>query len=87
MGAAATLGTSCSYELLELQPELPANAQSSIIYASDGTEIVTLHAEENRTDLTLDEIPDTAPTTTEFRKIEAGIGASIASSSHNWKGN
>jgi penicillin-binding protein 1A len=49
--------SSCSYELLELQPELPANAQSSIIYAADGTEIVTLHAEENRTDLTLDDIP------------------------------
>ena len=49
--------TSCSYELRELQPELPANAQSSVIYSSDGTEIVTLHAEENRTDLTLDDIP------------------------------
>ncbi len=55
--ACCTLLGGCSYELLELQPELPANAQSSVIYARDGTEIVTLHAEENRTDLTLAEIP------------------------------
>ena len=55
--AGCALLSSCSYELLELQPELPANAQSSVIFAADGTEIVTLHAEENRTDLTLDDIP------------------------------
>ena len=45
------------YQLRELTPELPENAQSSVIYAADGTEILTLHAEENRTDLTLAEIP------------------------------
>jgi len=48
---------SCSYQRTELQAELPTSAQSSIIYAGDGTPIVTLHAEENRTDLTLDDIP------------------------------
>ncbi len=56
--AVLLVASGCSYELRELQPVLPRNAQSSIIYAADGSEIVTLHAEENRTDLTLDEIPE-----------------------------
>jgi penicillin-binding protein 1A len=55
--AVLLVAAGCSYELRELQPVLPTNSQSSIIYAADGTEILTLHAEENRTDLTLAEIP------------------------------
>ena len=60
LAAAAVLvsvASSCTYELRELTPELPESAQSSVIYAADGTPILTLHAEENRTDLTLAEIP------------------------------
>lgn len=56
MACCALLGA-CSYELPELEAQLPVSAQSSVIYAVDGTPIVTLHAEENRTDLTLDDIP------------------------------
>jgi len=55
--AVVVLAPACSYELRELTPELPENAQSSVLYAADGAEIVTLHAEENRTDLTLAQIP------------------------------
>lgn len=57
LAACCGLLAACSYQLRELEATLPTSAQSSVIYAADGTEIVTLHAEENRTDLTLDEIP------------------------------
>jgi len=55
--ACSVVLAACSFELPVLEADLPPNAQSSVFYAADGTPIVTLHAEENRTDLTLDEIP------------------------------
>ena len=56
--AVACLAPACSYTTRQLAPQLPANAQTSSVFAADGTLITTLHAEENRTELTLDEIPE-----------------------------
>ena len=55
----AVLGLSgaCSYTLTELTAELPETAQSSVILAADGTPILTLHAEQNRANVTYDQIP------------------------------
>lgn len=56
--ALALLLPACSWKMRELDAELPVTAQSSTILAGDGTPIVTLHAEENRANVTLAEIPD-----------------------------
>jgi penicillin-binding protein 1A len=55
--AVALLSTSCSYQTRDIVPTLPENAQSSTIYAADGTLLHTFHAEENRKNVPLAEIP------------------------------
>ncbi|MGE3622225.1 MAG: transglycosylase domain-containing protein, partial [Acidimicrobiia bacterium] len=47
----------CSYEQRSVLPPIPVNAQSSTIYASDGTLLTTFHAEENRRNVSLSEMP------------------------------
>jgi len=51
--AAAALGTGCSYTPTPVVPQIPANAQSSKIFAADGTLITTLHGPENRIEVPL----------------------------------
>jgi 1A family penicillin-binding protein len=48
----------CTFTLRELEPTLPPTAQSSVILAGDGTPLVTLHAEENRSNVALEAIPE-----------------------------
>jgi penicillin-binding protein 1A len=47
----------CSYTKTEVIPQIPANAQSSQIFAADGRLITTLQAPENRVEVPLDRIP------------------------------
>ncbi len=54
---AATVGTACSYETMDLAPTLPPNAQSSTLLAADGTEITALHGIENRVEVPFAAIP------------------------------
>ncbi|QGG95213.1 transglycosylase domain-containing protein [Actinomarinicola tropica] len=56
--ALALLAAGCSYTPVTIVPELPESAQSSAIYASDGTLLTTLHGEENRVNVTYDDMPD-----------------------------
>jgi penicillin-binding protein 1A len=51
------LSSSCSYEPEDVAPQIPDNAQSSKIFAADGTLITTLHGEQNRVEVPLDQIP------------------------------
>src|SRR5690606_35623383 len=53
----ALVGAACSYTPVTIAPELPENAQSSSIYASDGTLLTVLHGEENRVNVTYDQMP------------------------------
>ncbi len=55
--AAGVSAGACSYTTPDLAPTIPANAQSSVIYAADGTAIEVLHAEENREEIPLARIP------------------------------
>lgn len=55
--ALALLAAGCSYTPVTIVPELPENAQSSSIYASDGTLLTVLHGEENRVNVTYDQMP------------------------------
>ena len=48
---------SCTYEPEDVAPQIPANAQSSRIFAADGTLITTLHGEQNRVEVPLEQIP------------------------------
>jgi penicillin-binding protein 1A len=53
---AALLTVGCSYTTREVLP--PSNsAQSSTLYAADGTLVRTFHAEENRRDVALEQMP------------------------------
>ena len=52
-----TLTGACSYTPPDVAPEIPANAESSGIYAADGTLITVLHAEENRQEVPLARVP------------------------------
>src|SRR3954467_4948671 len=53
----AVLAAGCAYTPTEITPKIPENAQSSKIYAADGTLITTLHGPQNRLEVTLDRIP------------------------------
>ncbi|MBK5223415.1 MAG: transglycosylase domain-containing protein [Acidimicrobiia bacterium] len=53
----AIVATGCTYTPVTIVPELPENAQSSSIYASDGTLLTVLHGEENRINVTYDQMP------------------------------
>ena len=57
IAAVALLSAACSYTPTEVIPEIPANAESSMIFAADGTLIHTLHGEENRVEVPLAKIP------------------------------
>jgi len=54
--AAAALAAGCSYTPTPVVPQIPANAQSSKIFAADGTLITTLHGPENRIEVPLTRI-------------------------------
>jgi penicillin-binding protein 1A len=47
----------CAYTQTEITPTIPQNAQSSQIYAADGTLITALHGPQNRKEVTLARIP------------------------------
>ncbi len=47
----------CAYTQTEITPQIPENAESSKIFAADGTLITTLHGPQNRQEVTLDRIP------------------------------
>jgi penicillin-binding protein 1A len=53
----AVIAAGCSYTQTEIAPEIQPNAQSSKIFAADGTLITTLQAPENRIEVPLDRIP------------------------------
>ena len=53
----ARSASGCAFTWQELAPELPEAAQSSVILAADGTPILTLHAEENRSNVAYGDIP------------------------------
>jgi penicillin-binding protein 1A len=53
----AVLASGCAYTPTEITPKIPENAQSSKIYAADGTLITTLHGPQNRLEVDLDRIP------------------------------
>ena len=55
--SALLVASACSYQVRDVAPPIPIEAQSSRIYAADGTLLVTLHAEENRENVRLAEIP------------------------------
>lgn len=55
--ALALLGAGCSYTPVTITPELPENAQSSSIYAADGTLLTVLHGEENRINVSYEQMP------------------------------
>src|SRR3954462_8643544 len=57
MAALVLLGAGCSYEPTEIIPELQAKAQSSMIFAADGTLLHKLHGEQNRVEVPLEKIP------------------------------
>ncbi|MGH2686443.1 MAG: transglycosylase domain-containing protein, partial [Actinomycetota bacterium] len=56
-GATLLAASACSYTSPEIEPALPDEAQTSRIYAGDGSLLAALHAEENRRNLSLKEIP------------------------------
>ncbi len=53
----ALLGSACTYTPLALQTSIPPNAESSVLLAADGSELTVLHSDENRTEITLDQVP------------------------------
>src|SRR3954447_19741434 len=55
--AVVVLAGGCSYTTTDVVPTIPANAQSSNIYAADGTLIKTLHGPQNRVEVKLEQIP------------------------------
>lgn len=53
----AVFVSGCAYTETEITPKIPENAQSSKIYAADGTLITTLHGPQNRLEVGLERIP------------------------------
>ena len=51
------VAAACSYTPAEIDVAPPATAESSKIYAADGSLVTTLHAEENRENVPLGELP------------------------------
>ena len=54
----AVFAAGCAYTQTEVTPKIPENAQSSKIYAADGTLITTLHGPQNRLEVGLARIPE-----------------------------
>ena len=55
--AVLVAGAGCSYTTRDALPPTPISAESSIIYAADGSPLHTFHAEENRSTVPLEEMP------------------------------
>jgi penicillin-binding protein 1A len=53
----AVAATGCSYTTRDALPPTPISAESSTLFAADGTRLHTFHAEENRSVVALDEMP------------------------------
>jgi len=51
------IASSCAYTTVSLAPTVPPNAEASAIVAADGTPLTTLHAGENRTEISIDQVP------------------------------
>jgi penicillin-binding protein 1A len=47
----------CAYSTRDIAPRIPANAQSSQVFAADGSLITILHGEQNRQEIPLARIP------------------------------
>ena len=56
--ATSLIASGCSYTAIALEPSIPPNAEASTIFAADGSEITTLHAGENRTEISIDLVPE-----------------------------
>ncbi len=70
----------CSYTTPELRAEIPANSEASVIVASNGSELTTLHAGENRTEISLADIPQhvqDAVVASEDRRFWSHIGIDL----------
>lgn len=79
---AALLATGCSYTTIQLQASIPPNAEASAVFAADGSELTTLHAGENRTEVSLDEVPDhvqDAIVAIEDRRFWSHVGIDVRS--------
>ncbi len=57
LGSLAFVVTACSYESQNLVPPVPETAETSILLARDGTLIVEPPSDENRTSVSIDEVP------------------------------
>lgn len=55
--ATALVASACTYTPIAIAPELPEVAQSSTVYASDGTLLTVLHGEENRVNVRYEQMP------------------------------
>ena len=55
--AVSLLAAGCTYTTVRLAPSVPPNAQASVVLAADGTLLTTLHAGENRKEISLSEVP------------------------------
>jgi penicillin-binding protein 1A len=53
----ALVSVGCSYATREALPPASVSAQSSMLYAADGSLVRTFHAEENRQDVPLEDVP------------------------------
>ena len=54
----ALVAVACSYTPITIAPEVPDTAQSSSMYASDGSLLTVLHGEENRVNVRFEQMPD-----------------------------
>ncbi|NOX29960.1 MAG: PBP1A family penicillin-binding protein [Actinobacteria bacterium] len=80
--AFALVATSCTYTAIALAPTIPPNAEASTIMAADGAELLTLHAGENRTEISLEIVPvhvQNAIVAIEDRRFWTHIGIDLRS--------
>jgi len=78
----ALVATSCTYTAIALVPTIPPNAEASTLMAADGSELLTLHAGENRTEISLELVPDhvqNAIVAIEDRRFWTHIGIDLRS--------
>jgi len=80
--AVALTATSCTYTAIALVPTIPPNAEASTVMAADGSELLTLHAGENRTEISLESVPEhvrNAIVAIEDRRFWTHIGIDLRS--------
>jgi len=53
----ALTAAGCAYTTVSLAPTVPPNAEASIVVASDGTTLESLHAGENRIEISIADVP------------------------------